>query len=97
MLVDSPIAKGGDPIPRVHVAVRVYEDVMAEGPRSQQWAHKSTTYKSTSPIMGRVVPARGPVIDALYGPQLVMCVRPTQIAQNALMCQTGPYTYNSNT
>jgi hypothetical protein len=26
-----------------------------------------------------------------------MCARPAQIAQNTLMCQTGPYTYNSNT
>jgi hypothetical protein len=38
-----------------------------------------------------------PVIGPRHGPQLVMCARPAQIAQNVLMCQTGPYTYNSNT
>jgi hypothetical protein len=38
-----------------------------------------------------------PVIGPRHSPQLVMCARPAQIAQNVLMCQTGPYTYNSNT
>jgi hypothetical protein len=43
-------------------------------------AHKGTAYKSTSLIMGRVVPARGPSHRPRHDPQLVMCAKPTQIA-----------------
>jgi hypothetical protein len=60
-------------------------------------AHKGTVHKSTYLIMGRAVPARVPSHRPTARPTISYVCQTGPNSLKYLNCQTGPYTYNSNT